>query len=149
MGHLDHLKSHVISAILNIKQDVKEDWPLQIFDHSGKMHEILLKPGEMVWYESASLVHGRVKPLNGSYFENLFVHYMPRSQAWYGTDWSLDFGEAVTNITVEVLQEADSAMDKRRRELRQKKMEEELEIEKQIEMMTMEEKMRLHSVWDK
>ena len=74
---------------------------------------------------------------------------MPRSQAWYGTDWSLDFGDAVTNITVEVLQEADSAMDKRRNELRQKKIEEELELKKQMEMMTIEEKMRLHSMWDK
>lgn len=149
MGHLDHLKSHVISAILNIKQDVDEDWPLQIFDHSGKLHEITLKAGEMVWYESASLVHGRVKPLNGSYFENLFVHYMPRSQAWYGTDWSLDFGEAVTNITLEVMQEADSAMDKKRTELRQKKIQKEVDMERQMETMTMEEKMKFHSVWEK
>lgn len=149
MGHLDHLKSHVISAILNIKQDVDEDWPLQIFDHSGQLHEIILKQGEMVWYESASLVHGRVKPLNGSYFENLFVHYMPRSQAWYNTDWSLDFGEAVTNITLEVIQQADSAMDKKRTELRQKKVEEELELQRQMESMSLEEKMKLHSAWEK
>ena len=74
---------------------------------------------------------------------------MPRSQAWYGTDWSLDFGEAVTNITLEVMQEADSAMDKKRTELRQKKVEEEVEMERQMETMTMEEKMRFHSVWDK
>ena len=31
-------------------QDVEEDWPLQIFDHQGRPHEILLKPGEMVWW---------------------------------------------------------------------------------------------------
>jgi hypothetical protein len=50
MSHLDHLKSHIISAIMNIKQDVEEDWPLQIFDHQGRPHEILLKPGEMIWW---------------------------------------------------------------------------------------------------
>lgn len=50
LSHLDHLQSHVISAILNIKQDVEEDWPLQILDHQGKQHEITLKPGEMVWW---------------------------------------------------------------------------------------------------
>ena len=122
-----------------------EDWPLQIFDHSGKLHEVLLKPGEMVWYESASLVHGRVKPLNGSYFENLFVHYMPRSQAWYGNDWSLDFGDAVKNITVEVLQEADSEMDKKRTEMQKKRAEEKAELERQIESMSIEERMRLFS----
>ena len=49
MSHLDHLKSHVISAILNIKQEVDEPWPLQIVDHQGKHHEVILKAGEMVW----------------------------------------------------------------------------------------------------
>ena len=63
--HLDHLKSHVISAILNIAQDVDSPWPLQILDHSGRPHEVLLQPGEMVWYESASLVHARSRALNG------------------------------------------------------------------------------------
>ena len=69
MSHLDRLQTHVISAILNIKQvqffwnnfflwkcgihynnqDVEEDWPLQIFDHQGVAHDITLKPGEMIW----------------------------------------------------------------------------------------------------
>lgn len=149
MGHLDHLKSHVISAILNIKQDVDEDWPLQIFDHSGHLHSVLLKPGEMVWYESARLVHGRVKPLNGSYFENLFVHYMPRSQAWYNNDWGLDFGEAVKNITLEVLQEADMVMDKKRTELREKKLEQQQHLQRQMESLSLEERMQIHSSWDR
>jgi len=148
-GHLDHLRSHVISAILNIKQDVDEDWPLQIFDHSGQVHEVLLQPGEMVWYESASLVHGRVKPLNGSYFENLFVHYMPRSQAWYQTDWSLDYGDPVRNINLEVLREADLAMDKKRTELRQMKVKKEEELKRQLESMNLEEKMQLNAMWVK
>merc|ERR1719356_1648643 len=120
MGHLDHLKSHVISAILNIKQDVDSDWPLQIFDHDGKLHEVILAPGEMVWYESARLVHGRTKPLNGSYFENLFVHYMPRSQLWYGEDWDLDYGVPVKNITLEMMKEADMEMEVKRKELKRK-----------------------------
>ena len=33
-------------------------------------------------YESARLVHGRVKPLSGKFFENIFVHYMPASMLW-------------------------------------------------------------------
>ena len=41
LGHLDHLKTHVISAILNIKQkDMEEEWPLQIFDNDGVLHEV-------------------------------------------------------------------------------------------------------------
>ena len=71
-------RTHVISAILNIKQKVDSPWPLQIYDNDGKLHEITLEPGEMVWYESARLIHGRVKKLNGTYYENVFVHYMPK-----------------------------------------------------------------------
>ena len=94
---------------------VDEPWPLQILDHDGKHHNIYLKPGEMasllkfyayeqllpfqVWYESASLVHARSKPLNGSAFENLFVHYMPRSKLWYKTDWNVKFGTPDPLIT--------------------------------------------------
>ena len=78
LGHLDHLRTHVVSAILNIKQNVDSPWPLQIYDNDGNLHEIILEPGEMVFYESAKLTHGRVKPLNGSAFENVFVHYMPK-----------------------------------------------------------------------
>ena len=51
------MKTHVVSAILNIHQNVDEDWPLQILDHEGIVHNVLLKPGEMVWYESGNLHH--------------------------------------------------------------------------------------------
>ena len=62
MPHLDHMETHVISAILNIAQQVtnksqkcqnykfekvEEPWPLQILDHDGNHHNIYLKPGEM------------------------------------------------------------------------------------------------------
>ena len=59
ISHLDKPWSHVISAILNIGQEVEEDWPLFIKDHSGGSHRLVLQPGEMLWYESARLVHGR------------------------------------------------------------------------------------------
>ena len=62
-AHTDRLNTHVVSAIFNIDQDVDVEWPLQIVDHQGSAHEILLKPGDMVLYESARLVHGRIKPL--------------------------------------------------------------------------------------
>ena len=57
---------------------VDSDWPLQIYDNNGTLDEVTLAPGEMVWYESARLVHGRVEKLNGSAFENIFVHFMPK-----------------------------------------------------------------------
>jgi hypothetical protein len=33
------------------EQDVDEDWPLQILDHAGQPHNVLLHPGEMIWYK--------------------------------------------------------------------------------------------------
>ena len=117
----------MVSAILNIKQKVDSDWPLQIYDHAGHLHEVTLKEGEMVWYESAKLVHARAKPLNGSYFENIFVHYMPRSRAWFKKDFSTRYGDPVAPITLESLQKADLEMKVLKKELR-----EQLSREKQI-----------------
>ena len=74
--HTDGFETRIISAIINVDQQVNEPWALQIDDHHGIEHEVYLEPGEMVLYESAILRHGRVKPFNGDYFSNLFVHYI-------------------------------------------------------------------------
>ena len=90
--------THVISAILNIGQDVEEDWPLFLRDHRGEDHvvmrrvshcghvsrvtcQVFLAPGDLVWYESARVVHGRQFPLRGASFDNLFLHFKPL--VWY------------------------------------------------------------------
>ena len=73
--HVDRFNTHVISAILNIGQQVEEAWPLYIKDNDGRSQEMLLAPGEMVWYESARLPHGRPRPLRGQYYDNLFIHF--------------------------------------------------------------------------
>ncbi|XP_059082487.1 uncharacterized protein LOC131880006 [Tigriopus californicus] len=78
-AHIDTIRTHVISAIINVNQKVDEPWPLDIFDHNRKHHKITMKPGEMIWYESARLLHGRVQPLKGKYFDNIFVHFSPTS----------------------------------------------------------------------
>ena len=82
LAHVDQTKSHVISAIMNIGQDVQEDWPLYIKDNDGNDQVVILKPGEMVWYESARLIHGRQKPLRGNFYDNVFIHYKPKG-LWY------------------------------------------------------------------
>lgn len=74
--HTDGFDTRIISAIINVDQGVNEPWALQIDDHQGIEHEVYLAPGEMVLYESAILRHGRIKPLNGDYYSNLFVHYV-------------------------------------------------------------------------
>jgi prolyl 4-hydroxylase len=75
--HIDRMETHIVSAILNIAQEVTTDWPLVIHDHFGRRHSVLLQPGEMLFYESARLKHGRPQPLDGARFANVFVHSMP------------------------------------------------------------------------
>ena len=50
-------------------------------------------------------------PLNGSYFENLFVHYMPRAQDWYKSDYNVFYKRPVKNYTIEDLIEADKKQE--------------------------------------
>lgn len=75
--HRDRLATHIIGAIINVAQDVDEDWPLEIYDHQHRKHEVILKPGEMIFYESGSLIHGRSTPLKGNAFANIFCHCKP------------------------------------------------------------------------
>ena len=46
-----------------------------MINHLGEKKKIFLKPGEMLLYESAKMPHGRQFPLNGEFYDNLFVHY--------------------------------------------------------------------------
>lgn len=76
-NHRDRANTHIISAIINIDQDVREDWTLHIEDNYYREHELILKPGEMLFYEGARLLHGRPIPLAGEYFANAFCHFKP------------------------------------------------------------------------
>mmetsp|Transcript_24336 Transcript_24336/g.36093 ORF Transcript_24336/g.36093 Transcript_24336/m.36093 type:complete len:423 (-) Transcript_24336:102-1370(-) len=67
----------VTSAIINVDQDVDEPWPLEVWGHDGVPYNITMEPGEMVLYESHSVLHGRPFPMNGRFFANLFVHFEP------------------------------------------------------------------------
>jgi prolyl 4-hydroxylase len=49
----------VISAILNVAQEIddgEEGWPLEVIGHDGVAVNVTMKPGEMILYESASVV---------------------------------------------------------------------------------------------
>ena len=77
-SHKDREETHIIGTIINIDQKVRNDWYLEIEDHQKKLHKVLLEPGEMIFYESATLKHGRPEPLSGEYYSNIFCHYMPK-----------------------------------------------------------------------
>lgn len=85
LKHSDTISTHAVSAIVNVAQEgITEEWPLQIHDHQGVEHSIVLQPGEAVYYESVSCIHGRETPLVNGTYANLFVHYRP-TEGWdYG-----------------------------------------------------------------
>jgi len=74
--HVDRLPL-VSSAIINVAQDLDEPWPIEVIGHDGKAYNITMEPGDMVLYESHSLLHGRPFPLKGRYYANVFIHFEP------------------------------------------------------------------------
>lgn len=83
--HVDTVNTHVVSAIINVDQGVNEDWPLLILDHYDNEHSVIMKPGDMLLYESAKLLHGRPTVFNGEHYDNIFIHYKPK-RGW-NYDW--------------------------------------------------------------
>lgn len=78
--HYDKPQTHVISSIIHIAHqydDDSEQWPIQIEDHDGNLHSVNLEEGQMLFYESAKCLHGRMKLLRGKYYGSIFVHYQP------------------------------------------------------------------------
>jgi hypothetical protein len=77
--HTDRLMTHVISFILHIdSSEDAEPWPIFIEDFHGRTHEVILTPGDILFYESSKCFHGRPRPFNGSWYTSVFVHYYPK-----------------------------------------------------------------------
>ncbi|CAB9496825.1 Ankyrin Repeat [Seminavis robusta] len=74
--HVDRLPL-VASAILNVAQDVDEPWPLEVIGHDQRAHNITMVPGDLILYESHSIIHGRPFPLKGRFMANVFIHFEP------------------------------------------------------------------------
>jgi len=75
-SHVDRLPL-VSSAIINVAQDVDEPWPLEVIGHDGRAKNVTMLPGDMVLYESHSVIHGRPFPLKGRFMANIFIHFEP------------------------------------------------------------------------
>jgi len=76
--HVDKTQTHVISFILHIdSSDDSSPWPILIEDLNGNTHEVTLTSGDLLFYESSKLFHGRPRPFNGSWYSSVFVHYYP------------------------------------------------------------------------
>ena len=75
--HRDRIDTHIISAIINVEQETDVDWPLVIEDNYYRKHHVIMQPGDMVFYESARLLHGRPLKFEGAAFANVFCHFKP------------------------------------------------------------------------
>ena len=64
--HVDRLPL-VSSCIINVAQDLDEPWPLSVIDRQGNEVNVTMLSGDMVLYESHSLIHSRPFPLKGRY----------------------------------------------------------------------------------
>jgi hypothetical protein len=78
--HCDRLPL-VTSAIIHVDSDTDEPWPIEVIAHDGTAHNVTLKPGEMVLYESHTIIHGRPTPMKGRFYANLFVHFQPQDHS--------------------------------------------------------------------
>lgn len=93
--HVDKMQTHIISFILHIdSSDDAEPWPIFIEDFSGRTHEVILTPGDILFYESSKCFHGRPRVFNGTWYSSLFVHYYPKS-GWYEQNHKLEAHYAV------------------------------------------------------
>jgi hypothetical protein len=89
--HVDTVFTHVVSAIINVDQKVDRDWKLKILDHDYNEHEMVMKPGDLVLYESAKLLHGRPDTFSGEHYDNIFIHYAPVESGKGTGVWDYDW----------------------------------------------------------
>jgi hypothetical protein len=69
--HIDRSQTHIVSFILHIdSSDDAEPWPLVIEDFQGRTHEVILKSGDLLFYESSKCFHGRPHTFKGSWYSS-------------------------------------------------------------------------------
>lgn len=73
--HYDRVEELHVSGIILVDELSDKPWALEIQGHNGEWESIVIKPGQMILYESARCSHGRNEPFEGEYFRNFFIHY--------------------------------------------------------------------------
>jgi hypothetical protein len=87
---VDRMQTHIVSLILHIdSSEDAEPWPIFIEDFHGRTHEVILTPGDILFYESSKCFHGRPRRLNGTWYTSLFVHFYPRD-GWDNVNHELE-----------------------------------------------------------
>ena len=66
--NLEVLETRVISGIVQIDSDLDGPFPIQIEGGTGELASLNLKPGQLMFYESAKCFHQRSIPMRGRYY---------------------------------------------------------------------------------
>lgn len=63
LSHVDRITTHAVSLIINVAQEeVNEPWMVEIYDFAGRLHEIEMKPGDVIYYEVTVFLIPNNKP---------------------------------------------------------------------------------------
>eukprot|EP01083_Nonionella_stella_P004945 14447_1 len=62
-----------------------------------------MEPGDLVLYESHSLIHGRPFPLKGKYFANIFIHFQPTGRPLREHDTTILTDEGEEQMPIYIL----------------------------------------------
>jgi hypothetical protein len=81
MPHVDS-PPLIVSAMYNVAQETDEPWPLEIYEHNGRAVNITLDPGDLLLFETASVIHGHPFPLKGNYYASIFLHFEPTGREY-------------------------------------------------------------------
>ena len=67
-----------LGVLLQIDQDLQgaPDWNFTVIGLDGEWHSFSTSPGDMVFFESRAVPHGRPEALQGESFANAFVFYL-------------------------------------------------------------------------
>jgi hypothetical protein len=63
--------------------------PFSFHKHLTDTHEVVLSSGDLLFYESSKVFHGRPHRFKGSWYSSVFVHYYPK-YGWADTDHDLE-----------------------------------------------------------
>lgn len=74
--HNDKFITHHVGSIIVVDKDLdgQEDWPLHIVNNQGIEDKVYLNVGDIIFYESARLLHGRPTPFLGNYYSIVMTH---------------------------------------------------------------------------
>ncbi|CAJ1957016.1 unnamed protein product [Cylindrotheca closterium] len=93
--HVDRTQTHVISCIYHIASSKDADpWPIVVEDFDGHTNSVVLKPGDILLYESAKTFHGRPSRFKGTFYTSVLVHFYPK-EGWNSIDRDLECHYAV------------------------------------------------------